>query len=336
MFQQYVAGDTRAVLVLNSRRQILEMNRAARQMFAFHAGLPVIVTQVIHDMKVSFAIGDAIHDRRALQHEAFMTEGDRILLLNIVPIQSPHGSTSHVLVAIEDVTRLRHLETVRRDFVANVSHELRTPIASINLLTETLQNGGMNDPEAAAHFLRRIGVETRAMSQLVEELLALSRLESGRVSLNAHPFEVTSVVDEVRSRLAMMAEEKGIELRADVPEGLPKVEADFGAIEQVLMNLVHNAVKFTEEGGTVTVRARRHGPGVEVEVVDTGIGMDPEVAARVLERFYKADKGRHRGQGTGLGLAIARHLLDLHGSKLQVVSEPGHGSRLSFALSAAE
>lgn len=336
VFDQYLAGDDRGVIFLNSRRQVLRINPSARHILDYTGGLPRSIGEVVRDVKVGFAVGDAIHDRRVIQHESFFPEPDRILAFNIVPVTGPGGNVGHVVVTMDDVTRLRHLETVRRDFVANVSHELRTPIASINLLVETLQSGGMSDPQAAAHFLRRIEVETQAMNQLVEELLQLSRLESGRLSLNLERVALGSVIDGVRSRLALMAEEKSINLAADVQDDLPSVTADFIALEQVLMNLVHNAIKFTLAEGWVTLRARRHGPSVQVEVVDSGVGMEPADAARIFERFYKVDKGRNRGNGTGLGLAIARHLLELQGSRLHVVSEVGRGSRFTFALPIGE
>jgi two-component system phosphate regulon sensor histidine kinase PhoR len=236
------------------------------------------------------------------------------------------------VVSVEDATRLRHLETVRKDFVANVSHELRTPIASINLLVETLQRGAMNDPDAAMHFLHRIQVETQAMAQLVEELLELSRLETGALSLDIEGFSVSDLLTEVRDRLMPAAGEKGVAMHLDVQHSLPPVAADAKRIEQVVMNLLHNAIKFTPADGSVMVRARRQGRGVQVDVTDTGVGMASADAERIFERFYKVDKGRSREGGAGLGLAIARHLLELHGSQLQVVSEVGRGSRFSFAL----
>lgn len=336
VFQQWAAADDRGVLLLNSRRQILEINPLARRILDCSLDMPQPLGSIVRDMNVEFAIGDAIHDRKVVEHESLLAGPDHILRFRAIPILERTGHATHALVTVDDVTRLRHLETVRRDFVANVSHELRTPIASINLLVETLQTRGMNDPDAARHFLRRIEVETQAMNRLVEELLQLSQLESGRLSLKIEEVSVQQVVDEVRSRLAMMADEKEIALETDVQPKLPPVLADFSALEQVFMNLVHNAIKFTPEHGTVTLRARRNGPGVEVEVVDTGVGMEPLASDRVFERFYKVDKGRHRGTGTGLGLAIARHVLELQGSRLSVVSTPNEGSRFSFALPVAE
>jgi two-component system phosphate regulon sensor histidine kinase PhoR len=236
------------------------------------------------------------------------------------------------VATVEDVTRLRQLETVRRDFVANVSHELRTPIASINLLVETLQLGALDDQEAAQRFLHRIQVETQAMAHMVEELLELSRLETGALTLDLSAVDLELLIRDVLTRLTPTAEENEVGLVADIRHELPEVRADRKRVEQVLMNLVHNGVKFTPAGGRVTVRASRQGLAVSVEVVDTGIGMDDDQAARIFERFYKVDKGRNRGGGSGLGLAISKHLLELHRSSLQVVSEAGRGSKFSFSL----
>ena len=332
LFEQYVAGDNRAVLVLDNARRVVEINPAGRALLGYDGALPAPVADVVRDVKVGFAIGDAIHDRRVTTHETFLPDPERILQLNIVPAIAKDGSVDHVVLTMDDVTRLRHLETVRKDFVANVSHELRTPIASINLLVETLQTMDLGEQPDAAHFLRRIQVETEAMNHLVEELLQLSRLESGRLSLIQEAVSLGEVIEDIAGRLVMLAQEKKLALETDVQEDLPEVMVDPMALRQVLMNLAHNAIKFTPEGGSVTIRARQRHPGVEVEVVDTGVGMDAAEAARVFERFYKVDKSRNRGNGTGLGLAIAKHLLELHQSRLEVVSESGRGSRFTFRL----
>jgi two-component system phosphate regulon sensor histidine kinase PhoR len=186
------------------------------------------------------------------------------------------------------------------------------------------------------HFLHRIQVETHAMAQLVEELLELSRLETGGLSLSIGEISIGDLLLEVQARLLPTAEEKGVAMYLDVQEALPPVAADAKRIEQVVMNLVHNAIKFTPSEGSITLRARRQGRGVQIDVADTGVGMDAAEAERIFERFYKVDKGRSRVSGAGLGLAIARHLLELHGSQLQVVSEVGRGSRFSFSLPLAD
>lgn len=331
VFEQYTAEDGRGVLVLDTQRNVLRINSAGRDLLAFTKRVPAPLGDVIRDVEVGFALGDAVHDRRTSERESFLTDPDRVLRITIIPVRTGAGIVDRVLMTVEDVTRLRHLETVRRDFVANVSHELRTPLASINLLVETLQSAGATEDESR-HFLRRIAVETQAMNQLVEELLQLSRMESGRLSLNLEAAPIREIMETVRNRLVMIADEKDLRLTTDAQMGIPPVMVDIAAIEQVLMNLTHNAIKFTPAGGTVTLRARLKHPGVEVDVLDTGIGMDSSEVTRIFERFYKVDKGRNRDGSSGLGLAISRHLLDLQGSRLNVVSEAGRGSRFTFGL----
>jgi two-component system, OmpR family, phosphate regulon sensor histidine kinase PhoR len=332
LFQQFMAAEERGLLVVGSGRRVLEMNPTARELLDYHGSLPRLSSEVTPDMNLGFALGDAFHDRRPVTYESYLPGPDRLLRYHIIPILARDGQAEMVVTTIEDVTRLRHLETVRRDFVANVSHELRTPLASMRLLVETLENGAIEDPPAAQHFLHRIDVEIDAMARLVEELLELSRLESGVLRLNIEPVDVPVAFDEVINRLAPMAREKEIELILDVQPGLPPVRADGPRLEQILMNLAHNAIKYTPEAGRVGLRARRQGLGIRIDVVDTGVGMRPEEAARVFERFYKVDRGRPRTAGSGLGLAIARHLVDVHGSRLTAVSDVGRGSTFSFVL----
>ncbi len=336
VFDQFAEADQRGLLVINRRRVVIGLNAAARTMLDFDGSMPAAANQVVQDIYFDFAVGDAVHDRRPVWHESFVPAPDRLLRFQVTPIMVRPGEPTLLLATVEDITRLRYLETVRRDFVANVSHELRTPIASINLLVETLQRGAMTDAQAGAHFLQRIEIETQAMARLVEELLELSRLESGVLSLRLDRVNLEDLLQEVINRLAPAASEKSIALELDLPELLPPARADLKRIEQVLMNLVHNAIKFTPAGGKVLLRARRQSRGIYVEVVDTGMGLDAVEAARVFERFYKVDKGRNRAEGAGLGLAIAKHLLELHGSHLDVVSDVGRGSRFSFALPTAE
>ncbi|HZU12101.1 MAG TPA: ATP-binding protein [Chloroflexota bacterium] len=335
LFAQYADSDHRGLLVIGQGRMVVALNPVARSLLLYDGPTPSPVSEIVHDISFGFAVGDVFHDAREATYEAYIPSPDRLLRFDLLPIIERRVTVAAV-VCVEDVTRLRQLETVRRDFVANVSHELRTPIASITLLTETLQNGALDDPEAAHHFLDRIQVETKAMARLVEELLELSRLESATLHLEAERLSVSGALRGLMHRMAPLAQEKAIELQLDVQADLPPVTADPKRIEQVLMNLVHNAVKFTPAHGEVILRARRQGRGIEIEVVDTGVGMERGEAIRVFERFYKTDRGRDRADGAGLGLAIARHLVELHGSRLQVVSAPGRGSRFSFTLPLAD
>ena len=238
------------------------------------------------------------------------------------------GST---LLVFQDLTRVRKLETVRRDFISNVSHELRTPLASLKALTETLHEGALEDPPAARRFLTRMDNEIDNMTQLVRELLELSRIESGRVPLNRRQVTPLKLLTGAAERMQLQAERAGLSLTAQASEDLPEVMADAERIEQVLVNLMHNAIKFTPPGGQIESSAYRDGDTIVFVVRDTGVGIDPDAMARIFERFYKADQSRSGG-GTGLGLSIARHTIEAHDGRIWVESEVNRGSTFFFSL----
>jgi two-component system, OmpR family, phosphate regulon sensor histidine kinase PhoR len=239
------------------------------------------------------------------------------------------------LVLLQDLTKIRRLETVRRDFITNISHELRTPLASLRALVETLQDGALQDPPAAHRFLGLIDVEVDALTQMVEELLELSRIESGRVPLRMVPTTLEEIVEPAVERMHQQAGRADVRLVVDLPAGLPPVLADGARAAQVVTNLVHNAIKFTPKKGTVTVSAASGDDQVVVSVADTGIGIAADDLPRIFERFYKADHARSGG-GTGLGLAIARHIVEAHGGRIWAQSMEGQGSTFYFALPAAD
>ena len=235
------------------------------------------------------------------------------------------------IVILQDLTRVRRLETIRRDFISNISHELRTPLAALKALVETLRDGALEDPQAAPRFLERMEAEVDALAQMVQELLELSRVESGQVPLNPMPVSVQEIVLPTVERLQPQAERAGIHLTAELASGLPMVLADVDRASQVVANLVHNAIKFTPPGGSVVVRASVEEKSLLVSVQDTGVGIAPDDLPRIFERFYKADRARSGG-GTGLGLAIARHIVQAHGGRIWAESTPGCGSTFHFTL----
>jgi two-component system phosphate regulon sensor histidine kinase PhoR len=253
----------------------------------------------------------------------------RHLFLQLIAI--PDRSTGGSLLLVQDLTRVRRLETVRRDFISNVSHELRTPLASLKALTETLQEGALEDPKAARRFLGRIETEVDALTQMATELLELSRIESGQVPLELKAAAPAALLNSAADRMRMQAERAGLALRVDCPPGLPEVRADPPRLEQVLVNLIHNAVKFTRPGGEVTLLAHLDGDVICFAVRDTGVGISPDDLARIFERFYKADRARSGG-GTGLGLSICRHLVEAHGGRIWAESEEGRGSTFYFSI----
>jgi two-component system, OmpR family, phosphate regulon sensor histidine kinase PhoR len=237
------------------------------------------------------------------------------------------------LVILQDLTRIRRLETVRRDFISNISHELRTPLAGLKALVDTLRGGAIKDPPAAKRFLKRMDAEVDDLTQMVEELLELSRIESGQVPLRLAPTLVSDVVIPPVERLRPQAERAGVDLSVALPADGPWVLADVGRAQQVITNLVHNAIKFTPPGGSIRVAAEAAGDEVVISVRDTGVGVATEDLERIFERFYKADRARSGG-GTGLGLAIAKHMVQGHGGRIWAESVEGRGSTFCFTLRA--
>ncbi|HTT71396.1 MAG TPA: ATP-binding protein [Anaeromyxobacteraceae bacterium] len=238
-----------------------------------------------------------------------------------------------VLLILRDVTEAKRAEAVRRDFVANASHELRTPVAAIRGAAETLLDGALDDPLTARRFVDMVARQAERLERLTKDLLDLSRIESGQLTLDLHRVELRPLVDSVLSLHAERASEKALHLRSEVEEGLA-ARADPRALEQVLVNLVDNAVKFTPTEGAVTLLAARESDRVVLSVADTGPGIDRHHLARLFERFYRVDPGRSREQGgTGLGLAIVKHLAQAQGGEVGVESGSG-GSRFWVRLPA--
>lgn len=245
------------------------------------------------------------------------------------------GAANGYLVLMQDLSHLHRLETVRRDFISNLSHELRTPLASIKALVDTLRDGAIEDPPAAERFLERMEVEVDEMTQMVQELLELSRIESGQAPLRLFPTAVASLVEPVVARLQAQAERASLTLNIVLAPDLPEVMVDADRVRTVILNLVHNAIKFTPQGGYITISARpipdTNPEAVVIAVADTGIGIPAEETPRIFERFYKADRARSGG-GTGLGLAIAKHTVHVHNGHIWVESTEGVGSTFSFTL----
>jgi len=246
-----------------------------------------------------------------------------------------NGQLEGVLLVARDLTELKRLERVRRDFVANVSHELRTPIATLRSLAEALLMGGKDDPEVRDSFLQAIADETERMSKLLDNLLELARIEAGQREWRLRDVPVAEVVTQVVERFKLAASQKGLTIEVKVPENL-KVQSDPDALAQVLFNLVDNAVKYTHQG-EITVKAEKietaDGNWVVISVADTGVGIPPEHLPRIFERFYRVDKARSRQHGGfGLGLSIAKHLTESLGGKITVQSEVGKGSTFSIWL----
>jgi two-component system phosphate regulon sensor histidine kinase PhoR len=238
-------------------------------------------------------------------------------------------------VTIENVTELQRLRRIRSEFIDNVSHELRTPLANVRLLTEMLADdlAELDVPARVRERVATIDVETGHLVQMINELLDLSRMENAGVQVRRDEVALAPLVSGTLQRLEAFAQRQGVSLASRVPADLPPVRGDEERIDQLLMNLLHNAIKFSPGGGDVLVTADEHPDAAVVSVIDQGVGIPSADQARVFERFYKVDRARQRGLGgTGLGLAIARHIAEAHGGTIWLESTEGKGSTFSFSL----
>jgi two-component system phosphate regulon sensor histidine kinase PhoR len=318
------------VLIVDEQGRVQLVNPAAIKMFSISQpvaiGKPLIEVVRHHQPEEMWQRCQATGEAQRVDFEV----GHRLSLQGIATSLSPTISGSTLLL-FQDLTRQRQTEAMRRDFISNVSHELRTPLAALKALTETLQGGALEDPPAAHRFLGQMETEVDSLSLMVNELLELSRIESGRVPLNLEPTPPLNIVNPAVDRLRLQAERTGLTLSIECTDDLPAVLADATRVQQVVVNLLHNAIKFTPEGGQVSVRCERQDQMIQIAVTDTGIGIAAEDLPRIFERFYKVDRSRATS-GTGLGLAIARHLVEAHGGKIWAESEVGKGSTFYFTI----
>jgi len=318
---------TDGVLIADAQGLIQFANPAAGKLFQTSNPLNRSIAEVVRNHQLVKAWRHS-QQTRQMQSESIEVP-TRHQFLQLVVIPDAHASGS--LLLVQDLTRLRRLETVRRDFVSNLSHELRTPLASLKALAETLQEGALDDPPAARRFIDQIQIEVDALTQMVTELLELSKIESGRFSLDLVPVAACDLLDSALKRMQLQAERAGLSLCAECADDLPNVHIDSQRMEQVLVNLIHNAVKFTQVGGEVTLLAETDNGFVRFAVRDTGAGIPADEVTRIFERFYRVDKSR-TGSGTGLGLSIAKHIVEAHGGKIWAESIEGQGSTFYFTI----
>lgn len=258
--------------------------------------------------------------------------GRQHLQVIVTPIVG--GGDWSALVVLHDISDVKRVDQVRRDFVANVSHELRTPLASVKAVLETLEGGALDDPRTASEFIVRADQEIDRLVLLVEELLELSRIESGDLPLLHSPVDLAEVLANAVHRVRPLAEKLEVDLQLEPHEPLPTIEGDSALLERAALNLIQNALKFTPAGGSVTVTVASDESQVHVSVKDTGVGIEASDLPRVFERFYKADHSRG-SSGTGLGLAVVKHTVEAHGGSVRVESRPGHGSNFTLSLPVA-
>lgn len=322
---------TDGVLIVNRHGRVRLLNPAAAQILKMtsESALKRTFVQAVRDHRI---VEVFLRCQQSGHEETALLELDRDRFLRMIVTPFLRGDDRGYLVVMQDLTRLHQLQTVRRDFISNISHELRTPIASLRALVETLSDGALDEPVAAHRFLRHMEVEVDALSQMVQELLDLARIESGKASLQVAAAPPLALLQHSTERLQAQATRAQVALQIDTPPELPAVYVDANRVEQVITNLIHNAIKFTLPGGEIRLSACvNEEKSITIKVADTGVGIAPDDIPRIFERFYKADRARSGG-GTGLGLAIAKHIVQAHGGRIWVESRLGKGSTFFFTL----
>jgi two-component system phosphate regulon sensor histidine kinase PhoR len=318
------------VIMTDYDGRIVFANIAAERLFDFAVakahGKSLI--EVIHDFKVAGILKDCLRTSRD-QSAQLDYLGNRFLRVVAVPLVS--RKLNGAILLFQDLTEIRTLQTMRKEFIGNISHELRTPLASIKAIAETLQDGAIGDKKLAAGFLTKVDNEVERMSQIVTELTELSRIETGEAKLKLETVNLNLLIEDVVAHLFPQAERKNLALVAELSPVLAAVQADKDRIRQVIVNIVHNAIKFTQPGGKVVISTRLDADSAITEISDTGIGITKEDLPHIFERFFKVDRSRS-SSGTGLGLAIAKHTVQAHGGEIRVQSEVGHGSTFSFNI----
>ncbi len=332
-----------SVIAIDSDERVISINTAAARLFGIgrQAAQGKVVQEIIRHSHLQEQIQKILATRESLEEEIVLQEkwGDRYLQTNVVPLYDGKGESVGVLIVMNDVTSLRRLERVRRDFVANVSHELRTPITSIRGYVETLLDGALDNREDSTRFLEVVLRQSERLSAIIEDLLALSRIEQGTSdgSISMEEGLLVHVLEAAVQTCQVNADQQGVALTLECPEGLLVMMNDT-LLEQAVVNLLVNAIRYSRAGQTVAVRAALQKTTdqsqVLISVKDTGCGIAPEHQPRLFERFYRSDKARSRQQGgTGLGLAIVKHIVQAHNGTVDVKSELGKGSEFTIALS---
>ncbi|TFH35253.1 MAG: PAS domain-containing protein [Dehalococcoidia bacterium] len=316
-----IVTDVHGIVVLVNRTQLDRLHLPEQRV----VGRSLI--EVLHDHEVDELVRRSLSSGSEQTATVEIGPGRRLMQVSAITL----GPGAGRVVVLQDRTEIRRLERVRREFVANISHELRTPLTTLKLLSETLLLDDAAAPEVLKDYLGRIEVEVDRLAQMVDELGELSLIETGQVKLQQVLLQVGPLIHAAVERLEAQAARSGLKVAVDVSGDLPDVYGDERRLEQVMLNLLHNAVKFTPEGGSLRVFAAESEGGVTVSVQDSGVGVAEEDLERIFERFYKSDRSRS-STGTGLGLAIARHIVELHGGRIRAESVEGQGSTFSFTL----
>ena len=334
-FEAVLLSMYEGTMVVDNSGAIILMNHVLKESFHVDedpAGKKPL--EIIRNIDIQETVNHVLKSRECIasQEISVLLPEEKILKVYAAPVLR-EGEMDGAVLVFHDITDLKRLENIRKDFVANVSHEIKTPLTSIKGYTETLMDGAIEDKDNAKDFLRIIGADSDRLVRLVDDLLDLSKIESGKLNLAFAPHSIESVIDRVVDGFKKQSGSKGIEIKKEVSGDLSKVKIDEAGIAQVLLNLIDNGIKYNKGKGSITISSQEKGPFVCVNVADTGIGIPEEDIQRIFERFYRVDKARSRQLGgTGLGLSIVKHIIQAHGGEVSVQSQLGKGSTFSFTL----
>jgi two-component system, OmpR family, phosphate regulon sensor histidine kinase PhoR len=325
------------LILIDSRGYINLINKGYKEIFKVEPShyLFKLYYEVIEHQEVSRLVEEIFKTEQKITKQMHLPLSIERKYFDVygVPIIGTDNVWKGVLLVFHDITELKKLEQMRKDFVANVSHELKTPITSIKGFSETLLDGAMNDKEALKIFLRIILKESDRLQSLIQDLLELSKIEQQGFKLNIQEFDLMLILREIKTMLGQKAEEKNIKLCLIEENEKAIIQGDLQRLKQVFINLIGNAISYTPVDGNVTVTVEEISKKILVKVSDTGIGIEKEEIPRIFERFYRIDRDRSRNSGgTGLGLAIVKHLIEAHHGTIEVTSEVGHGSEFTIEL----
>jgi two-component system phosphate regulon sensor histidine kinase PhoR len=334
--QALLAGMEEGVLILDLKGRVQKINEAMEthvfSLSPFEVGKHYL--EVFRDPELNDLIQTTLASKQGQRRSlSLLSQPGRFFHVQSSLIRDRGSGVGGVIVVFHDVTDLKRLERIRQEFVANVSHELRTPLTAIKGYVEALLDGGLENSSQAEQFLQVIDRHASRMDKIVSDLLLLSELESSDLSLKKEEISLAELIHSAVDALRPVAESKKQAIQLRLPPELPSIMGDGQKIHQVMLNLLHNAINYTPEGGQISIETRVDANGLEVSVSDTGIGIPGEDLPRIFERFYRVDKGRSRELGgTGLGLSIVKHIVEAHGGRVSAESKPGQGSRFSLFL----
>jgi two-component system phosphate regulon sensor histidine kinase PhoR len=333
-----LSGMVEGVMILDGRGTVLMINAALEEMF--HLKSEDLVgrssLEVLRHFPVIEFIRTVLDQKKSQSRELAIRVPEEKWFHVQASVPPDHREAKvFVVFVFHNITEIKRLERVRKDFVANVSHELRTPLTSIKGYVEALLDGAKDDPERNAEFLDVLKKHTDRLNNIVSDLLTLAQIESGQTGLQYQTIGLSDLIERAVSMLKPMADRKRQRLSMFIGADLPVIKGDPEKLTQVLTNLIDNAIKYTPEKGSVSVEAGPVGDGLEVTVSDNGLGIPPKDVSRIFERFFRVDRARSRDLGgTGLGLSIVKHIVESHGGSVRVESEPGKGSRFIVFLPA--